>query len=265
MAPKLEKPLEDQLPSLTPTPRGLICVVCGAKFERGPNNVARAKICLPANAPHKKVEKVLSNGETKKVCECCRCVYKKTLGKQRTVEGKIIPLSRLPEFLETTRRMQGEEILLAFRATINAMLRVQELRNLRADCLDLTTSPLPTLYVVALKKKVKMRFPVSLDVRMAQDLKTYIDQRKVEQVFDFPVRTLQHKCKQVLRRMGLPKLSIHSLRHTGISNRAQSVTNLNELNYLRVQARHESIETTKLYLGLEAQQQLEMSQKINWV
>ena len=64
--------------------------------------------------------------------------------------------------------------------------------------------------------------------------------------------------------MGLGHLSIHSLRHTGIWNRARSVTNLNDLNYLRQQARHESIETTKLYLGYEDAERVEMVKKVTW-
>ena len=62
----------------------------------------------------------------------------------------------------------------------------------------------------------------------------------------------------------LGHLSIHSLRHTGIWNRARSITNLNDLNYLRQQARHESIEITKLYLGYEDAERLEMVKKVTW-
>ena len=76
--------------------------------------------------------------------------------------------------------------------------------------------------------------------------------------------TLQHYFKETVRKMGLGHLSIHSLRHTGIWNRAKSVTNLNDLNYLRQQARHESIETTKLYLGYEDAERLEMVKKVTW-
>jgi len=239
-------------------------VICGKAFQREANNAVNAKICLSADAPHRKVDKVMADGSTRKVCECCRCVYKKTIGRQRSIEGKLIPLSRVQEFLKLTQENYGDEITLAFRTAINAMLRVSELTGLQVGDLAPHAHPLPQLQVMALKKKVKMLYPVDMDAKTIKDLMAYVGTRTEGPIFTVPVRTFQHKFKQVIRKMGLPKLSIHSLRHTGIANRGKHVKNLNELNYLRIQARHESIETTKLYLGLEAQERIDMSAKVGW-
>ena len=261
---KVEKPVEAIIPPQNPTPRGLNCVVCGKSFEREANNAVKAKVCLPANAPHRKIDKVQSDGSVKKICECCRCVYKKTIGKQRTVEGKMIPLSRISEFLKLSRETYGSDIGLAFMTGINAMLRVTELFNLQVTDIYPSARPLPQVHVMALKKGVRMRFPVDMDPETIRSLKSYCGARTSGPVFDIPVRTLQHKFKQIMRAMDLPELSIHTLRHTGIANRGREVKNLNELNYLRIQARHESIETTKLYLGLDTKERVEMSAKTNW-
>ena len=117
---------------------------------------------------------------------------------------------------------------------------------------------------MAIKKKAKLLHPVDLDPDTASALTRYVGGRKKGRIFVRSVRSFQHYFKQTARAMGLDHLSIHSLRHTGIWNRARSVTNLNDLNTLRQQARHESIERTKLSLGYEDAERLERVKKVTW-
>jgi integrase len=257
-----------------PGPRGkkgppglveLACVVCKKPFFRPPRLAVKAKVCTGKGVNHKSAFKKQPDGTVKKIgCGCCLCTYKKTLSKNRALDGKIVPSARIPEFLKRTRKMYGEPVALAFRVGLNAMLRVQELAGLLASDFKLEAKPIPQILVRALKKKVEIHWPVDIDPSMAEALKKFLRGHREGPMFALPVRTLQHKFKQVMKSMGLERLSIHALRHTGIWNRARSVTNLNDLNYLRQQARHESIETTKLYLGYEEEQRLDMAKKVRW-
>jgi integrase len=193
------------------------------------------------------------------------CLYKKTLAKNRSLDGKIIPSARIDDFLKRTRSIYGEDVYLAFRLGLNAMLRVQEISALKIVSFRGDAKPLPQVDVLALKKKVELKYAVDVDPRMATDIGKLTDGRPTsESLFGMPVRTLQHKFKQIVRGMDLGHLSIHSLRHTGISNRARAIANMNDLNYLRQQARHESIETTKLYMGYEERQRVEMAKIVKW-
>lgn len=242
----------------------LVCVVCSKLFERSANNRKKAKVCTPFEFKHQVKYEKTPDGVVKKVpCACCRCLYKKTMSKNRTLDGKLIPLARIPEFLQLTGKFYPE-VLLAFRVGLNAMLRVTELASLSPKDLELDSKPLPRLKVMALKKSVKMFFPVDLDSKVAAEIQTYIGSRSDGVIFDVPVRTLQHKFKQVVKKLGLGHLSIHCLRHTGISSRARQCKTMDELNYLRVQARHDSIETTKLYMGFEDSQRVDMAKRITW-
>lgn len=246
-------------------PRGpLICVVCGKPFERAANLRKKAQVCTPFAFVHKVRYDKQPDGQVKKIsCACCRCLYKKTISKNRTLDGKMIPRARVGEFLELTARLYPE-VHLNFRVGLNAMLRVTELSTLDIQHLFDQAKPLPQLGVIALKKSVKMLYKIDIDPKTAQDLRKQAGDRLTGPLFEMPVRTLQHKFKQVVKKMGLGHLSIHALRHTGISNRAQHCKSMEDLNYLRVQARHESIETTKLYLAFEEQQRIEMSRRVTY-
>lgn len=244
----------------------LECVVCHSIFRRPPHLVPRAKVCTPSSRKHKTTLKEQPDGAVKRIgCSCCLCIYKKTLSKRRSLNGKIIPSIRVTELLRRTAQRYGDGVRLAFRLGINAMLRVQELAGMKTHHVHLEARPLPRIDVLALKKKVEIVYQVDIDPDTAKTLGKRLRTRKDDSLFGMPVRTLQHKFKQVVREMDLGHLSIHALRHTGIWNRARSVTNLNDLNYLREQARHESIETTKLYLGYEQQERMAMARKVKWV
>jgi len=246
--------------------QGLVCVVCGSKYLRAPNNAVKAKVCTPFKYTHKVTWIDEPDGNKKKVpCPCCRCIYKKTLAKHRTLDGKILPTARLEEFLRLSEKLFNKGIALAFRTAINAMLRVGELSSIQVGDVDFNLKPIPALYVIALKKAVKIRYKVDIDPEMAADLKVWIGKKREGPIFGIPIRTLQERFKTVVRKMGIPGFSIHSLRHTGVFNRGKSVTTLTDLNYLRDQARHESIETTKLYLGYEERQRVDMMKKVKWV
>lgn len=243
----------------------LECLVCRRPYWRTKNIAPKAKVCTDHGSSHKVVFKKQPDGSTKKIpCACCLCIYKKTLAKKRSLDGKIIPTAKIGEFLKTVRKMYGENVFLAFRLGLNAMLRVQELSALQAIHFKPDMKPLPQLNVIALKKKVEIPYPVDIDTSTASALKKHMNGRTEGSVFEIPKRTLQHKFTQVMKALGLTGISIHSLRHTGIYNRARSVTNLNDLNYLRQQARHESIETTKMYLGYELEERLAMAKKVKW-
>lgn len=245
-------------------PKALVCVVCSKPFERAPNNRKKAKVCTPFEFEHKVVYEKQPDGQVKKIsCACCRCLYKKTLSKNRSLDGKLIPLARVPEFLDLTKKYYPE-VHLAFRTGLNAMLRVTEIAEIQAVDLEDNAKPLPRLQISALKKTVRMHYPVDIPPDLAGQLRSHLNGRAEGLIFDIPVRTLQHKFKQVVKKMGLGHLSIHALRHTGITNVARTVKTMDELNYLRKQARHESIETTKLYMGFEDQQRLEMSQRVKY-
>lgn len=239
-------------------------MVCGKAFERAVNLRKKAKVCTPFEATHKATFEKQPDGSVKRIaCSCCRCLYKKTLSKNRSLDGKLIPLSRVPEFLSTTKE-RYPEVYLAFRTGLNAMLRVTEIADLEVGDLEDQAKPLPRLMIKALKKAVKMRFPVDIPTELAGELKVYVGSRVEGRIFDVPVRTLQHKFTQIVKQIGLPHLSIHALRHTGISNVARTCKTMDELNYLRKQARHESIETTKLYMGFEDSQRVDMAKRISW-
>lgn len=241
---------------------GLICVVCSKPFERAPNLRKKAKVCTPFEYEHKTVYEKQPDGVVKKVpCGCCRCLYKKTMSKNRSLDGKLIPLARIPEFLKLAQTFYPE-VLLPFRVGLAAMLRVTELAELAVPDLEETAKPLPRLQIAALKKTVQMYFPVDIAPELGRQIRESVGARKEGRIFDIPVRTLQHKFKQIVKKMGLGHLSIHSLRHTGITNVARTVKTMDELNYLRKQARHESIETTKLYMGFEDQQRIEMMGRV---
>lgn len=253
----------------TKRPKGklvtLKCVVCHKPFQRPPHIAPKAKVCTSLGQNHKAKYERQPDGSAKKIpCGCCLCIYKKTLAKQRTLDGKIIPSAKIEPFLKTTRKTYGEDVWLAFRLGLNAMLRVQELAAMKCEHFKPEGKPLPQVLVVALKKKVEMLYAVDIDPSMASTLRKHMNGRADGALFGIPVRTLQHKFKQVAKLVGLPTLSIHTLRHTGIWNRARSVTNLNDLNYLREQARHESIETTKMYLGYEQEERIQMAKKVRW-
>lgn len=244
-------------------PKALTCVVCSKPFERAANNRKKAKVCTPFEFTHKIAYEKQPDGQIKKIpCACCRCLYKKTMSKNRSLDGKLIPLARVPEFLDLTKKYYPE-VHLAFRTGLNAMLRVTEIADLQVIDLEENAKPLPRLQIAALKKTVRMHYPVDIPPDLAQQIRTHINGRSEGLIFDIPVRTLQHKFKQVVKKMGLGNLSIHALRHTGISNRAKSCKTMSDLNYLRVQARHESIETTKLYMGFEDEQRIEMMKRID--
>lgn len=243
----------------------LECLVCHRAFWRKKNIAPKAKVCTDFGSKHKTVYQKMPDGSSKKIpCSCCLCIYKKTLAKKRTIDGKIIPTAKITDFLKTTRKMYGENVFLAFRLGLNAMLRVQELAGLQVPHFKPDVKPLPQLDVIALKKKVEIPYPVDIDPSTSSALKKHLNGRTEGNVFEIPKRTLQHKFTQVMKVLGLAGISIHSLRHTGIYNRARSVTNLNDLNYLRQQARHESIETTKMYLGYEQEERLAMAKKVKW-
>jgi integrase len=244
-------------------PTGLVCVVCSKPFTRSKNLTKKAKVCTPFSAKHITRFEKQGDGSTKKIaCKCCRCLYKKTLSKNRSLDGKLIPISRVKEFLDLTKT-HYPEVHLAFRVGLNAMLRVTELSDVEIVDLEEYAKPLPRLMIKALKKTVKMSYGVDIDPQMAKEIREHIAGRVEGRIFDIPVRTLQHKFTQVMKRMGLG-LSIHALRHTGISNRARTCKTMDELNYLRVQARHESIETTKLYMGFEDKQRIDMASRVAW-
>lgn len=243
----------------------LECVVCHIPYWRAPNNVPKAKVCTPKKFNHTTKFKKQPDGSTRKIsCACCRCLYKKTLAKHRDLDAKMIPSKRFGEFLRCARETYGETVYLAFRVALNAMLRVTELASLRVEHFKPADKGLAVLEILALKKTVAMLIPVDIDGETAAALKKHIKGRTEGTIFDIPPRTFQHKFKQVARKLDLGHLSMHALRHTGIWNRARSITNLNDLNYLRQQARHESIETTKLYLGYEMQQRMAMAKKVRW-
>lgn len=241
--------------------KNLICVVCSKPFARAVNLVKKAKVCTPFEFKHITKYETQPDGVVKKIpCQCCRCLYKKTMSKNRTLDGKLIPLDRVPEFLGMMKDL-FPEALLAMRVGLNAMLRVTEMASMTPADLDENHRPLPQIKIMALKKTVKMRYPVDIDTGLAQEIRGFLAGRVEGLIFDIPVRTLQHKFKEVAKKMGLGHLSIHSLRHTGISSKAKTCKTMDELNYVRVQARHESIETTKLYMGFEDKQRLEMHQR----
>lgn len=242
----------------------LVCVVCSKPFERAANLRKKAQVCTPFAFEHKVRYEKQPDGQVKKIaCACCRCLYKKTISKNRSLDGKMIPRARVSEFIDLVAKFYPE-VHLAFRVGLNAMLRVTELATLDVQHLFDGAKPLPQLGVIALKKSVRMLYKIDIDQKTAQDLRRHVGEGASGPVFDIPVRTLQHKFKQVVKKMGLGHLSIHALRHTGISNRAQHCKSLEDLNYLRVQARHESIETTKLYLAYEEQQRIEMSRRVTY-
>jgi len=245
--------------------RALVCVVCRKPFERTANLAVKAKVCTPFDSKHEVTFEQRPDGPKRIPCGCCRCVYKKTLSKKRTLDGKLIPSSRVQEFLKIAGDVYGAPVALAFRLGINAMLRVTELASLTADAMKLDAKPLPQVEIVALKKKVEMMYKIDIDPETAQSIAALVDVSGRGRLFGMPVRTLQHKFKQVVRGMGLGHLSIHALRHTGISLRARSCKTMDELNYVRDQARHESIETTRLYMGFEEQQRVMMAKRIKWV
>lgn len=258
------EPAEGPIPTPNPGVQSLICVVCRGPFERTPNNVAKAKVCTPFKATHQVKYEPQPDGATKKVpCSCCRCLYKKTIAKHRSLDGKLIPRARIEEFLAVTAQ-RHPEALLAFRTGLNAMLRVREIAELETGDVEAQASPLPKIWVKALKKTVQMRIDVDVDDRMASDLDAHRAGRATGLLFGIPVRTLQRKFKNIVNSMGLSHLSIHSLRHTGISHRAKTCRTMEELRYLSRQARHESIETTKLYMGFEDDQRIEMAGRNRW-
>lgn len=243
----------------------IVCVVCRNHFFRPPNLAVRAKVCTKKGFKHDIKYKRMPDGSSKKVsCPCCRCMYKKTLAKNRDLDGKLIPSTKMGEFLSRSRHLYGQAVWLAFRLGMNAMLRVKELASLEAGAIHADAKPLPQIEVVALKKKVEIPYRVDIDPSMAKDLMTFLGGRRQGSLFGMPVRTLQHKFKQVAKGLGIGQMSIHSLRHTGIWNRGRSVTDMTDLNYLRQQARHESIEVTKLYLGYEEAQRITMAKKVKW-
>jgi len=245
-------------PPIALSETALTCVVCGKAFERTVNLRKKAKVCTPFEFKHVTRYDTQPDGVVKKVpCQCCRCLYKKTMSKNRSLDGKLIPMARIEEFLGLVKA-QYPEVHLAFRVGLNAMLRVTELASIRPADLEEHHKPLPILKILALKKTVKMYYPVDLTPGISQDLRAAVTGGLETPIFDIPVRTLQHKFKQVVKKMGLGHLSIHALRHTGISIKARECRTMDELNYLRSQARHESIETTKLYMGFEDQQRVEM-------
>lgn len=248
----------------TPPGTALICAVCKKPFRRPPNLAVKAKVCTSKGVVHKTRWEKQPDGSAKKIaCGCCLCVYKRTLAKNRSLDGKIIPKDKVAPLLQKTREMYGQLTSLAFRLGLNAMLRVRELASLQVTDLRTDTKP-AKIEVVALKKKVEMRFPVDIGPDMVRDLKPVIGKRTSGNLFETSKRTFQERFKAVARAIGLDGLSIHSLRHTGISNRARAVTNFEEENYLGNQARHNSIETTRLYLGYEVKQRLSMVKKIKW-
>lgn len=265
MAAKAEKPPAPKKPRDLEGLVELACAVCHRPFYRTKNIAPKAKVCTNFGSNHKAKYQKMPDGQTKKIpCACCLCIYKKTLAKKKSFEGKVIPSAKINDFLKVTRKLYGENVYLAFRLGLNAMLRVQEIASLKVQNFKPDQKPLPQLDVIALKKKVEIPYPVDIDPSTAAAIKKHIQGRAEGSLFGVPKRTLQHKFTQVMKALGIPGISIHSLRHTGIWNRARSVTNLNDLNYLRQQARHESIETTKGYLGYEQEERLAMAKKVKW-
>ncbi len=181
------------------------------------------------------------------------------------LDAKMIPSDRISEFLSTAEQRYGPEVRLAFRVGMNAMLRVTELAGLNVTHFRPEALPLPQLAVAALKKKSEVLHPVDLNPDTIYALTIHLRQRNGDYIFSPSARSLQRYFQHTARALNLGHLSIHALRHTGIWNRARSITNLNDLNYLRQQARHSSIETTQLYLGYEAKERVEMAKRINWV
>lgn len=245
----------------------LSCVVCRQTFRRPKRLAVKAKVCTPYATDHKARFERQPDGSTKKIpCGCCRCIYVKTIAKNRTLDGKMIPSARVQEFLKLTSKMYGDTVCLAFRLGINAMMRVTEIASIKARHLDLDAKPLSRVKIVGLKKKVEMEWPVDIDPDMAQVLRFHAATLLGEDasLFGMPVRTLQHKFKQVIRKMGLGNLSIHALRHSGVFMRARSCKTMDELNYVRQQARHSNIATTLLYVGFEERQRMDMAGRIKW-
>lgn len=242
----------------------LTCIVCKSPFTRPPNLAVKAKVCTSKGVVHKTRWKRQPDKSMLKIpCACCLCVYKRTLAKHHALDGKIIPSDKVPLLLKTAGRMYDEETALAFRIGLNAMLRVRELASLQVTDFHPESKP-PTIEVVALKKKVTMRFPVDIDDDMVASLKRFIGKRREGDLFSIGKRCFQERFKQVAREIGLGTLSIHSLRHTGISNRARACTNQQQIKYLKEQARHNDIDTTFLYIGFEQAQRLAMVKKIKW-
>lgn len=162
------------------------------------------------------------------------------------------------------RRLQQPCLLTMVRRSYAFMMGMMEITQLGASHFRPQAKPVPQLDVMAIKKRAMLLYPVDLDRDTSRALSRHLGNRVDGRVFARSVRSLQHYFKETVRGMGLGHLSIHSLGHTGIWNRARSVTNLNDLNYLRQQARHESVETTKLYLGYEDAERLEMVKKVTW-
>jgi integrase len=243
----------------------LVCVVCKDKFTRPANLAVKAKVCTSKSQTHKTTWKKLPDGSTKRIsCGCCLCVYKRTLSKQSSLDGKLVPSEKTGALLRKARELYGDETWLAFRLALNAMLRVRELASLLVSDLKSDVKPVPQLEVVALKKKVEMRYKVDIDPKTAREVKAMVGRRTTGTLFETAKRTFQERFKAVARAVGLGHLSIHSLRHTGISNRGAAVTDMRDLNYLRDQARHNSIEVTKRYLGYETSQRAAMAKKVRW-
>src|SRR3990167_10731492 len=137
----------------------IACVVCRNKFTRPANLAVKAKVCTSKSQVHKVRWKRLPDRSMKRVsCQCCLCVYKRTLSKQTSLDGKLIPGEKIAAFFKKTRELYGEETVLGFRVALNAMLRVRELATLLVTDFKPDVKPQPQIEVVALKKKVEMRF-----------------------------------------------------------------------------------------------------------
>jgi len=250
-----------QLPGAPP----LICIVCKKPFQRPPNLVAKAKVCTSKGIEHKTTYKKMPDGQVKRVsCSCCLCVYKRTFAKHRDLDGKMIPTTKVEAVLRKAKDLFGDDTWLAFRLGINAMLRVRELASLTVEDLHADGKPLPFIEVVALKKKVQMRFKVYIEPQLSVQLRRWLGKRPDGNLFGIAKRTLQERFKKVAHSVGLDPLSIHSLRHTGISIRARVAKSQDEFRYVQDQARHENINTTMKYVGFEEAQVVEMAKRMKW-
>jgi integrase len=242
----------------------LICVVCKKPFRRPPNLVAKAKVCTSKGVKHTTTYKKMPDGQVKRVsCSCCLCVYKSTFAKHPDLDGKMIPTAKVEAVLRKAKELYGEDTWLAFRLGINAMLRVRELASLNVEDLH-ADAKRPYIEVVALKKKVQMRFKVYIEPQISVQLRRWLGKRPDGNLFGIAKRTLQERFKKVAHSVGLAALSIHSLRHTGVSIRARVCKSPDEFRHVQYQARHEDINTTYKYVGFEEAQMDEMAKRMKW-
>lgn len=201
--------------------------------------------------------------------DACKAWVKATSMQKTSIaidRSKYMTEDELRAFLEAAKA-QAPIWWLAFRVMTNAMLRVGELRLVRPVDVEIL-GDVATVRVVTLKRALRNAVAVRVDLETARAVLDFAKVNRIDPdkpLWPWSTRWTEKVFRMVLKAAKIrATLTPHALRHTGIMIRAKHVSTPEELEWLRLSARHASLQTTMLYVHTSKETEDKLVGKVKW-